>query len=159
VYVGNITASITEETLLALFAHCGQVTNVRISGYVRPPPSRFYKAPFLVRRHFNRTRPGSDPCTRGRSLCMLLLHPQSCMLRLRLTKSAPTARVRLSVFGRSARTTIRSVCGVCGDACPRTQRSRAHVFFHFFNFQPEARLRLAATLTSVGVFCGGGGGW
>jgi RNA recognition motif-containing protein len=39
VYVGNITASITEETLLALFAHCGQVTNVRISGYVPNPSS------------------------------------------------------------------------------------------------------------------------
>eukprot|EP00240_Pyramimonas_obovata_P013917 CAMPEP_0118921952 /NCGR_PEP_ID=MMETSP1169-20130426/1066_1 /TAXON_ID=36882 /ORGANISM="Pyramimonas obovata, Strain CCMP722" /LENGTH=197 /DNA_ID=CAMNT_0006862759 /DNA_START=85 /DNA_END=675 /DNA_ORIENTATION=+ len=32
VYVGNITASITEETLSALFAHCGTVTQVRISG-------------------------------------------------------------------------------------------------------------------------------
>ena len=32
-YVGNITASITEGTLSALFAHCGTVTQVRISGY------------------------------------------------------------------------------------------------------------------------------
>ena len=37
VHVGNITASITKETLPALFAHCGQVTNVRITGYVQNP--------------------------------------------------------------------------------------------------------------------------
>lgn len=31
-YVGNVTANITEETLHALFSHCGTITQVRISG-------------------------------------------------------------------------------------------------------------------------------
>lgn len=77
-YVGNITASITEETLLALFAHCGQVTNVRISGYVLRPRTVFDSPRFCrSAESLSRTRLEAAHASWEQPLArLLLLHPQ-----------------------------------------------------------------------------------
>mmetsp|Transcript_25823 Transcript_25823/g.31314 ORF Transcript_25823/g.31314 Transcript_25823/m.31314 type:complete len:417 (+) Transcript_25823:113-1363(+) len=52
VYVGNVASSITEETIAALFAHCGKVSNVRISGNKDPSyQSRFAFVEFEDKSH------------------------------------------------------------------------------------------------------------